>query len=75
LAKPEKTGKIVHTPDVYRLIALFSAIGNIIEKIMGDRIATAAERHNLLPQGQMGNRPGRLTELAIRMITDAIYTA
>ena len=75
LAKPGKTGKIVHTPGAYRPIALLSAIGKIIEKIMSDRIAAAAEKHNLLPQGQMGNRPGRSTELAIRMVTDAVYTA
>jgi Reverse transcriptase (RNA-dependent DNA polymerase)/Endonuclease-reverse transcriptase len=75
LAKPGKTGKIVHTPGAYRPIALLSTIGKVIEKIMGDRIAAAAEKHNLLPQGQMGNRPGRSTELAIRMVTDAAYTA
>ena len=75
LAKPGKTGKIKHTPGAYRPIALLSAIGKIIEKTMGDRIAAAAERYDLLPRGQMGNRPGRSTELAIRMVTDAVHTA
>jgi hypothetical protein len=75
LSKPGKTGKVLHTPGAYRPIALLSSIGKVIEKAMGERIAAAAEKYNLLPQGQMGNRPGRSTELAIRMVTDAVYTA
>jgi hypothetical protein len=40
---------------------------------VGERIAAAAERYSLLPQDQMGNRPGRLIELAIRIVTDTVY--
>ena len=29
----------------------------------------------MLPNGQMGNRPGRSTETAIRLVTDAVETA
>jgi hypothetical protein len=72
--KPGKIGKVLHTPGAYRPIALLSSIGKIIEKTVGERIAVAAKRYNLLPQGQIGNRPGRSTELIIRIITDAVYT-
>jgi hypothetical protein len=48
LIKLKKIGKIVYTSNAYRSIALLSAIGKIIKKIMNDRIAAAAERHNLL---------------------------
>jgi hypothetical protein len=75
LAKAGKTGKIVHTPGAYRPVALLCAIGKVMEKTMSERIAAAAERYNLLPEGQMGNRPGRSTELAIHMVTEAVYTA
>jgi hypothetical protein len=75
LTKPGKTGKVLHTPGAYRPIALLSSISKVIEKTVSERIAAAAERYSLLPQGQMGNRPGRSTELAIRMVTDAVYTA
>ncbi len=39
------------------------------------QIARVAEEQQLLPEGQMGNRPGRLTELAIRIVTEAVYIA
>jgi len=34
-----------------------------------------AEKHCLLPKGQMGNRRQRSTELAIRLVTEAVRTA
>jgi retron-type reverse transcriptase len=39
------------------------------------RIAAAAEEHHLLPEGQMGNRKNRSTELAARNVKDAVNTA
>lgn len=75
LRKPGKTIKQQQTPGGWRPIALLSTIGKVIETAIGRRIAEAAEEHRLLPDGQMGNRKERSTELAIRMVTDAVYTA
>ena len=50
-------------------------MGKAIETVIGTRLAKAAEEQHLLPEGQMGNRKNRNTELAIRMVTEAVYTA
>ena len=42
---------------------------------MGARIAKATEERHLLPEGQMGTRKNRSTEHAIRIVTEAVYTA
>ena len=34
-----------------------------------------AEEHQLLPEGQMGNRRGRSIELAVRMVVEAARAA
>jgi hypothetical protein len=75
LAKPGKTIAQKRTPGGWRPITLLSAVGKVIETAIGRRIADAAEAHQLLPEGQMGNRKERSTELAIRVVTDAVYTA
>ncbi len=75
LRKPGKSAKAQRTPGAYRPIALLSAIGKVIETAISRRIAKAAEEHSLLPNGQMGNRPARSTELAIRVVTEAVHTA
>lgn len=63
------------TPGAYRPISLLSTIGKVIETVIGRRIADAAETHSLLPQLQMGNRPDRSTELAVKVVVDAVHTA
>ncbi len=75
IPKPGKSGPILHTPSAYRPIALLSSVGKVVETAMCRRIAQAAEEQLLLPEGQMGNRPGRSTELAIRVVTNAVHTA
>lgn len=75
LAKPGKTMAQKRTLEVWRPITLLSAIGKVIETAIGKRIPEAAETHPLLPDGQMGNRRERSTELEIRVVTDAVYTA
>ena len=74
LRKAGKSIKAQKTPGAYRPIALLSTLGKVIETAIYRRIARAAEEQQLLPEGQMGNRPGRSTELAIRIVTEAIYT-
>jgi hypothetical protein len=75
LTKLEKIGKILYILGAYKPIALLNSINKIIEKIMGERIAVATKKYNLLSQSQIENRLGRLIKLAIRIIIDAIYIA
>jgi exonuclease III len=75
LAKPGKTPAAYKTPAGYRPIALLPAIGKAIEAILAGRITQAAELHNLLPDEQMGNRRGRSTELAVRLVVSQVQEA
>src|SRR5436190_13006668 len=75
LAKPGKTIAQKQTLGGWCPIALLSVVGKIIETVVSRRVADTAEDHRLLPEGQMGNRRERSTELAIRAVTDAVYTA
>ena len=44
-------------------------IGKLIESLMAKRLSQAAEEHKLLPDTQMGARPGRSTETALELLT------
>ena len=72
--KPGKMMAQKYTLGGWRLITLLSALGKVIETAIGKRIAEAVETHRLLPEGQMGNRKERSTELAIRVVTNAVFT-
>jgi hypothetical protein len=74
LPKPGKSAKALRTSGGYRPIVLISSIGKVIETAIARRIVQAVEAYQLLPEGQIENRPGRSTELAIKVITEAIYT-
>lgn len=50
-------------------------MGKVIETAIGRRIAVVAEEQGLLPEMQMGNRPERSTELAVKIVVDATHTA
>ena len=54
---------------------MLSTIGKAIETVIASWIAETAEERNLLPEGQMGNHKGRNAELAMRVVTDAIYSS
>src|SRR5436190_3842754 len=75
LAKPGKTITQKQAPGGWCPIALLSTVGKVIETAVSRRVADAAEDHWLLPEGQMGNRREHSMELAIRVVTDAVYTA
>ena len=75
LRKPGKTIAQQQTAGAYRPISLLSAIGKVIETAISQRIAAAAESQGLLPETQMGNRPERSTDLAIKLVVDATHTA
>ena len=74
LPKPGKSAKTLRTPGSYRPIALINSIGKVIEIAIIQKIAQIAEAYQLLLEGQIGNRPEKSTKLAIKMITEAIYT-
>jgi hypothetical protein len=75
LRKPGKTIAQQQTAGAYRPISLLSAMGKVIETAISQRIAAAAESQGLLPETQMGNRPERSTDLAIKLVVDATHTA
>ena len=75
LQKPGKSVQEYQTVGGWRPVSLLCAIGKAIEAVVGMRIAKAAEEQRLLPEGQMGNRKDRNTELAIRVVTEAVYSS
>jgi hypothetical protein len=75
LRKPGKTIAQQQTAGAYRPISLLNSMGKVIEKVISKRIAAAAETQGLLPETQMGNRPERSTDLAIKLVVDATHTA
>ena len=62
-------------PSSYRPIALENTLAKLIEKILADRIADAAETHNILPWNQTGGRKKRSTLSALELLTSSIQTA
>ena len=67
----QKVGKELaayKTAGGYRPIALLSSIGKVIKAIIATRISRAAEENGLLLEEQMGNRQGRSTDLAVRLL-------
>jgi hypothetical protein len=66
---------VYQTVGGWRPISLLSTIGKAIETVIASRIAETAEECNLLLESQMGNRKGRNAELAIRVVTEAIYSS
>lgn len=75
IPKPGKKESVMRTPGGWRPVSLLSTIGKVIEAAMGERITSAAEANGLLPDEQMGNRKERSTELAVRLVTEAVRTA
>src|SRR6185312_11562556 len=75
LPKPGKTPAEKELAGAWRPISLLNCIGKIIEALMAVRLTKAAEDNGLLPEGQFGNRKGRSTEVAVRFLVTAVYTA
>jgi hypothetical protein len=75
LPKPNKIIAQKATPGAWRPILLLNIVGKIVEAAFARRITDVAEAKHLLPDGQMGNRRGRLTDLAIRMVIKAAIEA
>jgi ribonuclease HI len=62
-------------PGAYRPISLLNRLGKLLEAVMAKRLSYLAEHHGLLPDTQFGGRPGRTTELALLILTNAIDRA
>jgi hypothetical protein len=73
--KPNKIITQKATPGAWRPISLLNTVGKVVKAAFARRITNVAEAKHLLPDEQMGNRRGRLTDLAIRMIIEAAIEA
>ena len=72
LRKPQK-------PDytktgAYRPIALLNTIAKVLEAVVAKRMSKETEERKLLPEEQMGARPGRSTTSALDLITEQVRT-
>jgi hypothetical protein len=75
LPKPNKIIAQKATPGAWRSISLLNIVGKVVEAAFARRITNVAEAKHLLSDGQMGNRRGRLTDLAVRIIIKAAIEA
>ena len=73
LRKPGKSDYSI--PGAYRPISLLNTLGKLLEAVMAKRLSYYAETHGLLPDTQFGARPGRNTEQALLVLTNAIDRA
>jgi hypothetical protein len=73
--KPNKSIIQKATPEAWRPILLLNIVGKVVEAAFARRITNVAEAKHLLSNKQMGNRRGRSTDLAIRMIIKATTEA
>ena len=70
-----KPGKASYAePGSWRPIALLSTIGKILETLVARRLGATAEKHQLLPDTQMGNRPGHSIETALQLLTEQVHS-
>jgi hypothetical protein len=73
LRKPGKPDYSI--PGAYRPISLLNTLGKLLEAVVARRLSYLAEKHNLLPDTQFGGRPGRTTEQALLVLSNAIDRA
>jgi hypothetical protein len=73
LRKPAKPDYSI--PGVYRPISLLNTLGKLLEAVVARRLSFLAEKHKLLPNSQFGGRPGRTTEQALLVLSNAIEHA
>ncbi|ODM17236.1 hypothetical protein SI65_06911 [Aspergillus cristatus] len=73
LQKPGKPDYSI--PGACRPISLLNTLGKLLEAVMAQRLLYLAEKHGLLPNTQFGGRPGRTTEQALLVLSNAIDQA
>ena len=59
----------------YRSISLLSCMGNVVEKVVTERLSEEAERRGLLSDGQFGSRKGRSVIDAVAIMVDRAHAA
>ncbi|KAK9847032.1 Endonuclease/exonuclease/phosphatase [Penicillium brevicompactum] len=59
-------------PGAYHPISLLNTLGKLLEVVIAQRLSYLAEKHRLLPDTQFGGRPGRTTEQALLVLSNAI---
>jgi hypothetical protein len=62
-------------PKAWRPISLLNTVGKIIKVAFAQRIINIAEAKHLLPDGQMGNKRNKSTNLAVKMVIEAAIKA
>ncbi|KAI0992286.1 hypothetical protein K3495_g15900, partial [Podosphaera aphanis] len=62
-------------PSSYRPIALENSLAKLVEKLVAERIAAAAETFDMLPWVQMGARKNRSTMSALELLTSTVQAA
>ena len=75
LRKPGKTMAQLKQAGGWRPISLLSCVGKVIEGLVARKMTAAAEELDVLPPEQMGNRAGRSTELAARVVVETTRAA
>jgi hypothetical protein len=75
LPKLNKTIAQKATLEAWHPILLLNTVGKVVKAAFARRITNVAKSKHLLPDGQMGNRRGRLTDLAIKMVIKAATEA
>jgi hypothetical protein len=73
LRKPGKPDYSV--PGAYRPISLLNTLGKLLEAVIARRLSYLVEKHGLLPDTQFGGRPGRTTEQALLVLSNAVDQA
>ena len=73
LRKPFKPDYSI--PGAYRPVSLLNTLGKLLEAVIARRLSYLAEKHDLLPNSQFGGRPGRTTEQALLVLSNAIDQA
>lgn len=71
-----KPGKADYSePGAYRPISLLNTLGKLLDSVIARRLSYYVENYRLLPETQFGGRPGRTTEQALLILTNAIHRA
>lgn len=73
LRKPKKPNYSV--PRAYRPISLLNTLGKLLKAVIAQQLSYLAKQHGLLPDTQFGGRPGRTTEQALLVLSNAINRA
>jgi hypothetical protein len=73
LRKLEKSDYL--SPGSYHPISLLNTLGKLLEAVMARRLSYMAEKYGLLLNSQFGGHPGRTTEQALLVLSNAIDRA